>query len=160
MEIEEILEADGLASAVRALPEFGRLHGETVEEMGDRLAVFPASRFSDGTPEDEWPALWQLRPEKPARRLVKYWPKFKEEMRLLICTDDKKYAAVRRQLLTGGKKSQAVILSTISAALAPHIGVIAGVAVPLSGITLYAIAVAGKHALCRGESLDVPLEKS
>jgi hypothetical protein len=159
MDIETFLQTEELEEVVRALPQFSSLLGQTVEEMGDNLAVFPESRFSRPENDDPLFGKFERRSGREHRRMVHYWPKFKEEMRLLICTEDKKYSAVRKELTTTGTKSQAVILSTISAAIAPQLGVIAGVAVPLCGITLVAIAKVGKNALCRGDRLEVKIEK-
>jgi len=86
----------------------------------------------------------------------RYWQNLKEEFRLLVCTNDSKYASLRRQLRTKGNKSQAVIVSIISAAMAHTVGVAAGILVPFCALCLLAFARVGKEAFCKTASFDVP----
>jgi hypothetical protein len=48
-------------------------------------------------------------------------------------------------------------LTTITAAIAPYVGVAAGALVTGSAAILYAVAIMGKNALCQGEPLEVRL---
>jgi hypothetical protein len=63
-----------------------------------------------------------------------FWSKLKIEFRILVCTDDKKYSSLRRQMKASSGKSQTVIVSAIAAAMAAHVGVIAGVLVPFCAL--------------------------
>src|SRR5712671_4653863 len=47
-----------------------------------------------------------------------FWLRVKQEIRVLICTNDKQYADLRRQIKTAGNKSQTVIVGLITAAIA------------------------------------------
>jgi hypothetical protein len=85
------------------------------------------------------------------------WLEVKDQFRLLLCTDDRRYAALRRNLLSASSKSQLTIVSTISAALAGTFGVAAGALVPLCAICLIAALKLGKEAYCKGTELDVPV---
>ena len=74
---------------------------------------------------------------------TKYWHIMKSEMYILVCTPDKKYTDLRRQLETAGKTSQTTIVSMIAAAMAVHVGMIAGVLVPFCALLLVAVAKVG-----------------
>jgi hypothetical protein len=89
----------------------------------------------------------------------RYWERLKEEFALFVCTKDKKYASVRKDLTTKAQRSQTVIVSIISAAMAHSVGVSAGVLVPFCALCLLAIARVGKEAFCGGASLDVPINR-
>src|SRR3954453_14535402 len=75
----------------------------TVEKIGKMMAA--------------WSSAQNLPPGTVFMLSTDYWVRFKEEMRLLICTNDKKYKDVRRKLSRTGRESQTVILTTISAAV-------------------------------------------
>lgn len=88
-----------------------------------------------------------------------FWPKLKIEFRILVCTDDKKYDSLRRQLKASSGKSQTVIVSAIAAAMAVHVGVIAGVLVPFCALCLFGILKLGQSAFCSdGTFQAVPVE--
>jgi hypothetical protein len=86
-----------------------------------------------------------------------FWKNLKEEFRLLVCTNDKKYKSLRKQLGSNAGRSQTVIVSTISAAMAHSIGVTAGVLVPFCALCLLALARLGKEAFCDCADLKVPV---
>src|ERR1035437_6671259 len=56
-----------------------------------------------------------------------YWEQIKKEIRLLICTKDKKYTELRKHLTETGKHSKAPVVGMISATLASSMGVAVGV---------------------------------
>jgi hypothetical protein len=92
-----------------------------------------------------------------------YWRDVKDELHLFICTDDKKYADLRKSISTMGTKSQTTIVSTISAAMAIHIGLVAAAIVPFCALSLAVIARIGKNAWCRQratyEIIDMPISE-
>lgn len=109
-------------------PEF------TIEEVGAQI---------DG----EYKLSFEWAPE--------YWQALKKEFRILLCTNDKKYQKLRRNLAKSHDKAQLAIVSTISAAVASSVGVIAGALVPVCAMLLIAVLKLGKEAFCRVEVLDV-----
>ncbi|MBW2739254.1 MAG: hypothetical protein JRE64_10505 [Deltaproteobacteria bacterium] len=77
-----------------------------------------------------------------------YWDTVKKEFHLFLCTDDSKYSDLRKSLQSKGSKSVTVTISTISAALANYVGVVAGVMVPMIALCLYAALKIGLYAYC------------
>ena len=78
-----------------------------------------------------------------------YWVSFKKEFYLFLCKRDRKYAELHKELDASGNKSSTVVLTLISAAMSPHIGISAGVVVPFCAVCLYALAKLGKESFCR-----------
>jgi hypothetical protein len=85
---------------------------------------------------------------KKSGRRQNHWALVKKEIHLLLCTDDKKYAGLRR--LVGGKKSQTYIVSALSAGIADYIGVAAGVITPFVAIALWGFIEVNINAYCAG----------
>jgi|SRR5580700_10594993 hypothetical protein len=110
----------------------------SIEDLGRRLPEFlyPDALFATPPP---------------------YWQRLKEEFRLFLCTTDKKYALLRRELKATGNKTQTVIVSTIAAAMAHSLGVAAGILMPFCALCLLALAKMGKEALCSSVKFDVPI---
>jgi hypothetical protein len=104
------------------------------------------------------PKFWYPDTESP-EVVFDYWAELKEEMRILICTKDKKYADVRKQIDSVGAKSKTVILTSITAALAPHIGIAEGALVPGCAVLLYAVLRMGRNVLCQKQKLTVKMPK-
>jgi hypothetical protein len=84
-----------------------------------------------------------------------YWVRLKDEFRLLLCTKDKKYNSLRKELSTASKKSQTAIVSMIAVAMASQFGVISGALVPFCALCLIAVARLGKEAFCDGKELRI-----
>ncbi|SAL04042.1 hypothetical protein AWB81_06570 [Caballeronia arationis] len=89
-----------------------------------------------------------------------YWDQLKSEFRLLLCTKDKKYQALRRDLAKTSSKSQLAVVSAISAAVGASIGVVAGALVPVCAICLIAVLKLGQEAFCQVKSLDVKIGRN
>jgi hypothetical protein len=87
-----------------------------------------------------------------------YWSLFKKEFHAFLCTKDKKYAALRKQLFTSASRSQVAITSTISAAISQHVGLEAGILVPFCALCLIAVLKIGREAFCSGKYLDITPE--
>jgi hypothetical protein len=81
----------------------------------------------------------------------KYWLRVKRELHLLLCTNDRKYASVRRNLGTEGKATQAFIASSITTAVVPFAGASATIIGPLVTIGLIALLRVGTSAWCAGQ---------
>ncbi|KIO48336.1 hypothetical protein [Nitrosospira sp. NpAV] len=77
-----------------------------------------------------------------------WWPKIKEEFHIFLCTDDKKYDELRRELKSSGGKTSATILSIITASIGSKLGFEAGTIVSLVALCLYALLKIGKEAYC------------
>jgi hypothetical protein len=88
-----------------------------------------------------------------------YWERLKKEFQLFVCTKDKKYASLRKDLGAKARGSQTVIVSTISAAMAHSVGVAAGILIPFCALCLLALARVGKEAFCKCTKLDVPINR-
>lgn len=86
-----------------------------------------------------------------------YWEQLKKEFRLLLCTEDKKYHALRKHLAKTGDKSQLAVVSAISAAVAASLSVTAAALVPVCAICLIAVLKLGKEAYCQTQKLDVKI---
>lgn len=86
-----------------------------------------------------------------------YWERLKDELKIFICTTDKKYADLRKKLTASAEKSQIAIVSTIAAAMAAQFGVLAGVLVPFVAMCLIVLARTGKEAFCSTLKWNTPL---
>lgn len=84
-----------------------------------------------------------------------YWEQLKDEFRILICTREKKYESLRKELGSTQKKSQTVVVSVIAATMADQFGVAVGVITPFCALCLVAIVRLGKEAFCASKSLQV-----
>jgi hypothetical protein len=70
------------------------------------------------------------------------------EMHLLICTMDRKYDKLRRELVGQTGQTQLMIVTAIAAAVGAALGAIAAAVVPLVATLLKALLVIGKSAFC------------
>ena len=68
-----------------------------------------------------------------------YWKRVKNELHLLVCTDDKKYATLRKHIGKEGRTTQVAIVSSISAAIGAIIGTSAAVIGPFVTLGLMAL---------------------
>jgi hypothetical protein len=94
--------------------------------------------------------------KKVARSAVRhvqpnYWKRIKHELHLLVCTDDKKYAPLRKHLGKEGRSTQVAIVSSISAAIGAIIGASAAVIGPFVTLGLMALLQVGTNAWCAGQ---------
>ena len=86
------------------------------------------------------------RPEKT------YWDYVKNEMRLFLCTDDKKYKALWKQIDAMQKKSTTAIVGVIAAFLGSSLGAPATILAGFVAVCLYAALKVGKEAYCQYSS--------
>ena len=84
----------------------------------------------------------------------KYWEQLKQEFKKLLCTSDKKYSSLRKDLSEGTK----TIVSSIAAVMATQFGVVAGVLMPFCALLLIAALKLGKEAFCACTQLDIHIE--
>jgi hypothetical protein len=88
--------------------------------------------------------------QKPSSQ-PRYWLRVKRELHILLCTNDKKYASIRRHLGSEGKATQAFITSSITTAVVPFAGASATIIGPLVTIGLIALLRVGTNAWCAGQ---------
>jgi VIT1/CCC1 family predicted Fe2+/Mn2+ transporter len=86
--------------------------------------------------------------EKP-KGAEKYWTRVQNELYCLLCTNDKKYAKVRKAV-SSGSHSQTAIVVAISSAIGAVIGVAATVIMPLVAIALMTILSVARNVYCAG----------
>jgi len=124
-----------LEIAAAALPE-DDLRQLSIERLGNRL-----------------PAL--VGPGAAHLTEPQYWSSLKLEFRLLVCTDDKKYAALRKQLEGFGKHADKAVVAAIATTMASVVGAFASVLASFVAILLIAFLKLGKEAFCGAETLDL-----
>jgi len=80
----------------------------------------------------------------PKKDNLKYWEPIKNEFVILLCTNDKKYDDLRKQL----KTIKTPALTTISAAIGAKIGVESAVIINFCAICVYFAVKIHKEAFC------------
>ncbi|UVO34494.1 hypothetical protein KUL72_23745 [Bradyrhizobium arachidis] len=80
-----------------------------------------------------------------------YWKRVKNELHVLICTNDARYAALRKHLGKESKTTQVALVSSIAATIGAYIGVAAAIVGPFVTLGLMALLQVGKNAWCAGE---------
>jgi hypothetical protein len=127
--------------------------GEAIDAALDALRS-PADRSSFGAVE-LLQAGFQFDPDVgpsrafggPAAARV-YWSQVCREFRKLVCTKDRKYAAVRRKVDSAGDSAATLIVGTVSAAVAGELGTTPGLLTPFCMLCLLCLAKVGKEAFC------------
>ena len=109
---------------------------EEVANLMYRGGRFPPQMSTRRTPPED------TRPEKT------YWDHVKNEMRLFLCTDDKKYKALWKQIDAMQKKSTTAIVGVIAAFLGSSLGAPATILAGFVAVCLYAALKVGKEAYC------------
>lgn len=109
---------------------------EDVATFMYRGGRFPPQMSTRRTPPED------SRPEKT------YWDHVKAEMRLFLCTDDKKYKALWKQIDDMQKKSTTAIVGVIAAFLGSSLGAPATILAGFVAVCLYAALKVGKEAYC------------
>jgi hypothetical protein len=101
------------------------------------------------------PAPKKQPPEPKPVWSVTYWAAFKTEFLIFLCTKNRKYQGLRRQVATYGRGSQVAAVGAISAAIGANTGVAAGVLTPIVIICLIAVLKLGKEAFCKAANIDL-----
>jgi hypothetical protein len=137
------LDQNGLIAVLKSDPRFSEqdFSKYTIEELGDRFL-----------PETIDGAFFHyaVRP--------RYWDQLKQEFKKLLCTSDKKYASLRKEVSTASNKAYTTIVSSIAAVMASQFGVVPGVLMPFCALILIAILKLGKEAFCACAQLDISVE--
>jgi hypothetical protein len=79
-----------------------------------------------------------------------YWVRVKKELHILICTNDRKYESLRRQLGKESRVTQAAMVTGIGATIGASIGMSGTVIGPFVTLGLIALLRVGKNAWCAG----------
>jgi hypothetical protein len=149
---EELVSIVDLQNSIRKPPTIRDvLEKQSIEKVGQLLDRLPQE------PRDTNIFNLELKGwiEAPS-----YWQRLKKEFNLLICTDDKEYADLRKKVDTSGGKSQTAIVGMIAAGVAVNVGAVAGALVPFCALLLIGALRIGKNAYCSGIPLDVPAIES
>jgi hypothetical protein len=124
-----------------ALPKLDR--GMTIEQSGRFIAGYttPAFKFKGSSGKD-----------------LNFWDAVKEEIKILICSKDKKYAELRKLLSSKEiNSSSAMVVAAIAIAIAGLFGISAMSLTPIVALILFALAKVGKEAFCRAVEFDTPI---
>jgi hypothetical protein len=81
-----------------------------------------------------------------------YWKRVKNELHVLICTNNRRYAALRKHLGKEGNTTQVAVITSIAAAIGSYIGIAAPVIGPFVTLGLMALLQIGKNAWCAGQT--------
>jgi hypothetical protein len=76
------------------------------------------------------------------------WERVKEELLILICTKDPKYAKLRNSLRDANEKGTRYVITVISSAVGSVMGVEAGVISAFCAVLLHSAAKIGVEAYC------------
>ena len=78
----------------------------------------------------------------------KYWEFVKAEMHVFLCTDDKKYKALWKQIADLQKKSTTAIVGIVATFLGASVGAPATLLAGFVAVCLYGVVKIGKEAYC------------
>lgn len=84
-----------------------------------------------------------LRPERS------YWHAVKTEMRVFLCTDDKKYRELWKRINALERKSSTAVVGVVAAFLGASLGVAGTLLAGFVAVCLYAFTKIGKESYCR-----------
>lgn len=120
----EALDQSALSAAVgRDVPDV-----EQLDDLGYELAFQASEEIGSG--------------------LGNLWEKAKEEFRVLLCTDEPRYADVREKASKLSSDYTTALVAAVSAAMGAAIGVAAATITPLVALLLLVLARVGKSAIC------------
>jgi hypothetical protein len=153
--VRETLTEIGLKRIVAANSptNLGKMRGESIDVIGRGIASLSPVKTKGPVHKRTASAKIAKRKSKavkaaPAGKWVpNYWNRVKSEFYNFICTNDKKYAAVRSQL--NAKHTQTAFVSIISVAVGSQSGVGAGAATPLVALLLIGALQVGVNAFCQ-----------
>jgi hypothetical protein len=143
-------------TAARALQ--ARFTEEGLKRVIARSSIYNHRYIAEFSP-DELERLIKIEPinmsrggrvpaPKASRRRQNYWTRVKKEIRILICTNDKRYATLRRQFTAKGKISQTALVTMICGAIADYTGLSAAVLMPFVAVAILFFLEVGINAFC------------
>ena len=87
--------------------------------------------------------------KKGSRERPTYLARVKKEFHILICTNDKRYASLRRSF--SKKESQTVIVATLVGGIADYLGISAATVTPIVALSLLTFLQVGVNVYCAGK---------
>jgi hypothetical protein len=138
-----------IEEAARAL-EKGIEHPSVTPELAKK--VKNAKKANKVTHKASTKKSSGTKPPSTRRVQPRYWTRVQKELHILICTNDPKYASLRRQLNKSGSAAQTTIVSNIAAAVAVSLGYTVGALLPFVVIALIAFLRLGANAWCAGQA--------
>ena len=98
----------------------------------------------------------------PAARgfLQDLWTVVKQEVHTLLCTNARKYAALRKTLREKKEIGTLYVLTTVTAFLAGIVGVAPALLTPLVATVLFAVAQLGQNVWCEMMKKSIPAKKA
>ena len=127
----------GAVSDAESVAQYMWRGGPTPPQASAPLKFRYSERLVEHEPEDK-------RPDK------KYWNCVRDEMHVLLCTDDKKYRELRKRIIATGKDPKLVYV--IAVGLSAVLGTIASGIAGFVALCLYAVVKLGTEAYCRYSS--------
>ena len=125
------------ASALMAWEMGAVSNADDVAQFMYRGGPFPPQASATRVPPSSDP-----RPER------KYWEFVKHEMHAFLCTDDKRYRKLWKQITELQKKSTTALVGVIATFLGASIGAPATLLAGFVAVCLYAAVKLGKEAYC------------
>ncbi|QCU90663.1 hypothetical protein [Thiomicrorhabdus sediminis] len=89
-----------------------------------------------------------LHSKKEKRLPKKYWEAVKQEIAILICTNDPKYRELRKALNSAKEKGTNALVALIASTIAIEFGLTAGAIAGFCAIALNSVLKIGKEAYC------------
>jgi hypothetical protein len=87
-----------------------------------------------------------------AQRRSRFWQRVNREVHILVCTDEKKYENLRKQIGKQTRVTQFSLVSSITTAIGVYLGVAASLIAPFVTLALMALLQIGKNAWCAGQT--------
>jgi hypothetical protein len=85
---------------------------------------------------------------------LQYWEAFKVKFKIFLCTKNKKYQNLRKEITKGERTAQVALVSSISSVIGSYLGTAGAVVAPLVVLSLISVIKIGKEAYCRTIDID------
>jgi hypothetical protein len=156
--LRERLTENGVRRAVASASpiKLSQVRGHTFDEVGRSIAALRPIPVGGGKRGVRKAAAKKVKRSDAGhlsaaarRHKPNYWGAVRDEVHVFLCTDDKRYAAIKTQIASRAKGSQTVVIGAISAAIAGSISVPIGAVFPLAALCFLAVLKIGKEAYCK-----------
>lgn len=97
-------------------------------------------------------AVRPVKGKAATKRVVNFKTRVWNELHVLICTNNKRYAKLRKLFGKESRMAQTAMVSTISASIGAYIGAASAVIVPFVALGLLAFLSVSKNAWCAGQA--------
>jgi hypothetical protein len=87
-----------------------------------------------------------------------FWTHVREQFRLFLCTDDKRYEKVREDFRQRGREATAGLIGLLAGTIATAVGggVLLSILVPFVALLLYTAITIGVNAYCADKTTALP----